>query len=80
VTLQVDKKTAKRYGLGRKVTRVGRKAKSFKARKRGIVFVKFTKKAVRAVGRVRVLRLRVTIVAKDKAGNHARKVRRVTLR
>lgn len=80
VTLQIDAKTAKRYELGRKLTTIGRASKALAARRRTSILVRFTKKAVKALGSARLLRLRVTIVAKDRSGNTTRKVRKVTLR
>lgn len=80
VTVAIDAKTAKRYKLGKKATTIGRASKALKPRVRTTILVKFTKKAVKALGSAKVLRLRVTIAAKDRSGNTTRKVRKVTLR
>ena len=80
ITLRLDAKTAKRFKLGKRATTVGRKIARLRARRSRTVTVFFNKKSRRALARARRVRITVTVVAQDRAGNRKRRSRKVLLK
>ena len=80
LTASVDATTAKRLKLGKKAMTVGKVTRALTAGSRTAIKLKLTAKAAKAAKKARSIRLKLTFLALDAAGNKKQVTRTMTIR
>jgi PKD repeat protein len=80
VTGTIDTATAKRLKLGKKATVVGKVSRALSTGARTTVKLKLTAKAAKAAKKVRSIKIKLTFLALDPAGNKKQVTRTMTVR